>query len=145
MASPDITYERVDLTIWGIAEAAVSIMAASLPVLRMLDRQFASGSRRYWNAMRRQSESLMNGRHPSSSTPHGSKGSGATAAPRAVSRLRRERSQEALFDDPELGVRPPVPPPSVHIRITHPAPDWTPVSSTASRAANIEMQRLRTR
>lgn len=144
MASPDITYERVDLTIWGMAEGAVSIMAASLPVLRILFRQVASGSRRYWKAMRRQSESLVNGHHLSFSTPRGSKGSGATAAPPA-SHLRHERSQDALFDDLELGVSPPAPPPSVHIRITHSASDWTPTSSTVSREANIEMQRLRTR
>lgn len=146
MTSPDITYERVDLTIWGIAEGAVSIMAASLPVLRMLYRQVASGSRRYWNAMCRQSESLGNGRYPLSSTPRGSKSSAAAAAAPPAPRPRRERSQEALFEDAELGlVGPPMPPPSVRIRITHSAPDWSPLSSFASRAANIEMQRLRAR
>lgn len=139
MASPDITYARVNLTIWGVAEGAVSIMAASIPVLRMLYRQFASDSRRHWNAMRRQSESLVNACRPSSSTPRGSKGSAAAG------RLQRERSQMPLFDDPELAVCPPLPPPCVHIRITHSAPDWAPLSGAASRAANIEMQSLRTR
>jgi hypothetical protein len=33
MSSPDITYDRVDLTIWTLAEPAVSIMAISIPVL----------------------------------------------------------------------------------------------------------------
>ena len=144
MSSPDITYERVDLTIWGMAEGAVSIMAASLPVLRMLCRQFASDSRRYWDAMRRPSESLVNGRHAWSSTLRGNKGSGAPAAP-AASHVWHERSREPLLDDPELGASPPAWPPSVHIRITHSAPNWAPMSSTDSRAANIEMQRLRTR
>lgn len=144
MASPDITYDRVDLTIWAITEGAISIMAASLPVLRMLYRQFASGSRKYWNAMRRQSESLANDHNLSLSTHKGSKGSGATAAPPA-GRLRHDRSQEALFDDLELGVSPPTPLPSVHIRITHPAPDWSPASGPASREAHIEIQQLRSR
>lgn len=33
MTDPDITYSRVDLTIWTLAEPAVSIMAISIPVL----------------------------------------------------------------------------------------------------------------
>lgn len=33
MTSPDITHDRVDLTIWTLTEPAVSIMAISIPVL----------------------------------------------------------------------------------------------------------------
>ena len=33
MTDPDITYSRVDLTIWTLSEPAVSIMAISIPVL----------------------------------------------------------------------------------------------------------------
>ncbi|KAK8068318.1 hypothetical protein PG996_007430 [Apiospora saccharicola] len=40
---------RVDLTIWTLAEPAVTIMAASLPVLRMLYREFRSSQRSYYN------------------------------------------------------------------------------------------------
>ncbi|KAJ4250135.1 hypothetical protein NW762_011946 [Fusarium torreyae] len=36
MKSADFTYERADLTIWTLAEPAASIMAISIPVLRML-------------------------------------------------------------------------------------------------------------
>ncbi|KAK6839121.1 hypothetical protein PG989_016574 [Apiospora arundinis] len=48
IADPDVTYSRVDLTIWTIAEPAVTIMAASLPVLRMLYREFRSSQRSYY-------------------------------------------------------------------------------------------------
>lgn len=33
MTSPDITYDRVDLTIWTFTEPAASIMAVSIPIL----------------------------------------------------------------------------------------------------------------
>jgi hypothetical protein len=33
MSSNDITYDRVDLTIWTLAEPATSIMAISIPIL----------------------------------------------------------------------------------------------------------------
>jgi hypothetical protein len=33
MTSQDFTYDRVDLTIWTLAEPAASIMAISIPVL----------------------------------------------------------------------------------------------------------------
>ncbi|KAK8037318.1 hypothetical protein PG991_000664, partial [Apiospora marii] len=48
ITDPDVTYSRVDLTIWTIAEPAVTIMAASLPVLRMLYREFRSSQRSYY-------------------------------------------------------------------------------------------------
>ncbi|KXH67760.1 hypothetical protein CSAL01_07836 [Colletotrichum salicis] len=47
MTSPDITYERVDLTIWTLTEPAASIMAVSIPVLRMLYRELKSTQRSY--------------------------------------------------------------------------------------------------
>ncbi|GAB7327540.1 hypothetical protein MBLNU13_g11404t1 [Cladosporium sp. NU13] len=46
MTDPDITYSRVDLTIWTLSEPAVSIMAISIPVLRMLYREIKSSSQR---------------------------------------------------------------------------------------------------
>ena len=44
MTDPDITYSRVDLTIWTLAEPAVSIMAISIPVLYVYSvlRQYRS-------------------------------------------------------------------------------------------------------
>ncbi|KAF4430925.1 hypothetical protein F53441_13935 [Fusarium austroafricanum] len=47
MKSDDITYDRVDLTIWTLTEPAASIMAICIPVLRMLYRELKSGSRSY--------------------------------------------------------------------------------------------------
>ncbi|KAK1985569.1 hypothetical protein LZ30DRAFT_619144 [Colletotrichum cereale] len=47
MTSTDITYDRVDLTVWTLAEPAVSIMAVSVPVLRMLYRELKSSQRSY--------------------------------------------------------------------------------------------------
>ncbi|KAK7973206.1 hypothetical protein PG988_007340 [Apiospora saccharicola] len=49
ITDPDVTFSRVDLTIWTLAEPAVTIMAASLPVLRMLYREFRSSQRSYYN------------------------------------------------------------------------------------------------
>ncbi|KAH9904259.1 hypothetical protein F4778DRAFT_731811 [Xylariomycetidae sp. FL2044] len=50
ITSPDITYDRVDLTIWTLAEPAVTIMAASLPVLRMLYRELKSSGKSYFKS-----------------------------------------------------------------------------------------------
>ncbi|KAK2029045.1 hypothetical protein LX32DRAFT_673121 [Colletotrichum zoysiae] len=47
MTSTDITYDRVDLTIWTLTEPAASIMAVSIPVLRMLYRELRSSQRSY--------------------------------------------------------------------------------------------------
>ncbi|OLN97764.1 hypothetical protein CCHL11_07918 [Colletotrichum chlorophyti] len=47
MTSTDITYDRVDLTIWTLTEPAASIMAVSIPVLRMLYRELKSSQRSY--------------------------------------------------------------------------------------------------
>ncbi|WDK19697.1 hypothetical protein CGRA01v4_10984 [Colletotrichum graminicola] len=47
MTSADITYDRVDLTIWTLTEPAASIMAISIPVLRMLYRELKSSQRSY--------------------------------------------------------------------------------------------------
>ncbi|KEY64162.1 hypothetical protein S7711_03455 [Stachybotrys chartarum IBT 7711] len=47
MTSQDFTYDRVDLTIWTLAEPAASIMAISIPVLRMLYHELKSGNRSY--------------------------------------------------------------------------------------------------
>lgn len=42
LASPDFVYDGKDLVTWGAAETAVTIMAASIPVLRVLVRDMAS-------------------------------------------------------------------------------------------------------
>ncbi|KAI6778463.1 uncharacterized protein J7T54_000358 [Emericellopsis cladophorae] len=46
MTSPDITYDRVDLTIWTFTEPAASIMAISIPMLRMLYQELKSSHNR---------------------------------------------------------------------------------------------------
>ncbi|KAK9419907.1 hypothetical protein SUNI508_06913 [Seiridium unicorne] len=48
--SPDITYDRVDLTIWTLTEPAVTIMAACIPVLRMLYLELKSSQRSYFRS-----------------------------------------------------------------------------------------------
>lgn len=47
MSSTDITYDRVDLTIWTLTEPAASIMAVCIPVLRMLYRELKSSQKSY--------------------------------------------------------------------------------------------------
>ncbi|KAH7251123.1 hypothetical protein BKA59DRAFT_491679 [Fusarium tricinctum] len=47
MTSPDFTYERADLTIWTLAEPAASIMAISIPVLRMFHTKLWMSPRDY--------------------------------------------------------------------------------------------------
>ncbi|UZP39092.1 hypothetical protein NXS19_006908 [Fusarium pseudograminearum] len=47
MKSEDITYDRVDLTIWTLTEPAASIMAICIPVLRMLYHELKLSSRSY--------------------------------------------------------------------------------------------------
>ncbi|KAH8172310.1 hypothetical protein LIA77_06565 [Sarocladium implicatum] len=46
MTSPDITYDRVDLTIWTLTEPAASIMAISIPHLRMLYQELKTSHNR---------------------------------------------------------------------------------------------------
>ncbi|KAI1495427.1 hypothetical protein F5X99DRAFT_426798 [Biscogniauxia marginata] len=57
MTSPDITYDRTDLTIWTLAEPAVTIMAASIPILRMLYRELKSSQRSYFRSRSRTTQS----------------------------------------------------------------------------------------
>ncbi|KAH6880039.1 hypothetical protein B0T10DRAFT_495700 [Thelonectria olida] len=47
MTSTDFTYDRVDLTIWTLTEPAASIMAVSIPILRMLYHKIKSSQRSY--------------------------------------------------------------------------------------------------
>ncbi|KAI1841757.1 hypothetical protein JX265_007139 [Neoarthrinium moseri] len=60
MTSTDITYDRVDLTIWTLAEPAVTIMAASIPVLRMLYHELKSSQKSYFRS-KSQSNTQPNG------------------------------------------------------------------------------------
>ncbi|KAI1336865.1 hypothetical protein F5Y15DRAFT_392436 [Xylariaceae sp. FL0016] len=48
--SLDITYDRVNLTIWTTTEPAVTIMAASIPILRMLYHELRSSHRDYFRS-----------------------------------------------------------------------------------------------
>jgi len=41
-------YDGIDLFIWGIAESAVTIVAASIPILRVLVREARTTARRYY-------------------------------------------------------------------------------------------------
>ncbi|CAG9954764.1 unnamed protein product [Clonostachys rosea f. rosea IK726] len=61
MTSPDITYDRVDLTIWTLTEPAASIMAVCIPVLRMLYQELKSSQRSYF---RNKSQSQSNPQGP---------------------------------------------------------------------------------
>ncbi|EXF72978.1 hypothetical protein CFIO01_04684 [Colletotrichum fioriniae PJ7] len=48
LLSGDFTYDGSDLVIWGTVESGVTIMAASIPVLRVLIRDVASTARKYY-------------------------------------------------------------------------------------------------
>ncbi|KAF6814460.1 hypothetical protein CSOJ01_04011 [Colletotrichum sojae] len=48
LLSGDFTYDGSDLVIWGTAESGVTIVAASIPVLRVLVRDVASSARKYY-------------------------------------------------------------------------------------------------
>ncbi|KAH9907833.1 hypothetical protein F4778DRAFT_797913 [Xylariomycetidae sp. FL2044] len=49
LASADFFYDGSQLVIWASAEVATTIMAASIPVLRVLAREFKSSAGRYYN------------------------------------------------------------------------------------------------
>ncbi|KAK1756523.1 hypothetical protein QBC47DRAFT_451980 [Echria macrotheca] len=48
LASPDFTFVSAPLVLWGAAESGVTIMAASIPVLRTLFRDLNTISRKYY-------------------------------------------------------------------------------------------------
>ncbi|EFQ35342.1 hypothetical protein CGRA01v4_13362 [Colletotrichum graminicola] len=50
LLSGDFTYDGGQLAIWGTCETSVTIMAASIPVLRVLVRDVASSARRYYGS-----------------------------------------------------------------------------------------------
>ncbi|KAJ0143629.1 hypothetical protein CTA2_1251 [Colletotrichum tanaceti] len=50
LLSGDFTYDGSDLVIWGTCESGVTIMAASIPVLRVLVRDVASTARKYYGS-----------------------------------------------------------------------------------------------
>ncbi|KAH7144125.1 hypothetical protein B0J13DRAFT_554740 [Dactylonectria estremocensis] len=110
MTSPDITYDRVDLTIWTLAEPAVTIMAISIPVLRMLYRELKSSQRSYF---RNKSNQIPNGpgtgntdpldRH--TRYPYSSKYGRNSVV--IMSDSRYQESQEALRDPDGSGLRRP--------------------------------------
>ncbi|KAK1585766.1 uncharacterized protein LY79DRAFT_518243 [Colletotrichum navitas] len=50
LLSGDITYDGSRLAIWGACETGVTIMAASIPVLRVLIRDVAASTRKYYGS-----------------------------------------------------------------------------------------------
>ncbi|KAK4149363.1 hypothetical protein C8A00DRAFT_47010 [Chaetomidium leptoderma] len=53
LASSDFTYVSAPLIVWSAAESAVTIMAASIPVLRTLFRDLQTISKRHYGSSRR--------------------------------------------------------------------------------------------
>ncbi|KZL85872.1 hypothetical protein CI238_11171 [Colletotrichum incanum] len=50
LLSGDFTYDGSELAIWGTCESGVTIMAASIPVLRVLVRDVSSTARKYYGS-----------------------------------------------------------------------------------------------
>ncbi|KAH7141099.1 hypothetical protein EDB81DRAFT_799413 [Dactylonectria macrodidyma] len=110
MTSTDLTYDRVDLTIWTLAEPAVTIMAISIPVLRMLYRELKSSQRSYF---RNKSNQNPNGPETGNTDPldrhtrypYSSKYGRNSVV--IMSDSRYQESQEALRDPYGSGLRRP--------------------------------------
>ncbi|KAH8843581.1 hypothetical protein MCOR27_010509 [Pyricularia oryzae] len=66
MASHDFTYDGVPLVIWGTVEVAITVIAASIPVLRVLFRDIAS-SRGYFQNGKGTGEQKSAGRQANAS------------------------------------------------------------------------------
>ncbi|KAK8024520.1 hypothetical protein PG993_012586 [Apiospora rasikravindrae] len=105
ITDPDITYSRIDLTIWTITEPAVTIMAASLPVLRMLYRELRSSQRSYYK-----NNPSGYGRTDNRTGNHRTTVTGGTQKPHrkgnsvmVMSATGWDESQEALQRDLEVG------------------------------------------
>ncbi|KAK0391605.1 hypothetical protein NLU13_1105 [Sarocladium strictum] len=101
MTSPDITYDRVDLTIWTLTEPAASIMAISIPVLRMLYQELKSSHNRSkynnsnpYGAQGRSANAASEARR-STRYPHGKYGQNSVVI---MSNTVWEGSEEALRD-----------------------------------------------
>jgi hypothetical protein len=61
--------DGVDLFVWGNAESAVTIVAASIPTLRVLIREVKSSATRYYNTMNESTSTRLSKiRHPRSPT-----------------------------------------------------------------------------
>ncbi|KAI0018446.1 hypothetical protein F4780DRAFT_781447 [Xylariomycetidae sp. FL0641] len=102
MTSPDITYDRVDLTIWTLAEPAISIMAACIPILRMLYRELVSSDRSYWRSKSRNTREAT-GSDKNRAAPWTRRPCGRSST-LVMSTGGWEESQEALQDlDVEAG------------------------------------------
>ncbi|KAI5919034.1 hypothetical protein F4810DRAFT_525472 [Camillea tinctor] len=103
MTSPDITYDRTDLTIWTLAEPAVTIMAASIPILRMLYRELKSSQRSYFRSRSKttQSNAGQDKTRPSSKsrrTQYGRASHYGRSSVLIMSTTGWQESQEALQD-----------------------------------------------
>ncbi|KZL82516.1 hypothetical protein CI238_11404 [Colletotrichum incanum] len=99
MTSTDITYDRVDLTIWTLTEPAASIMAISIPVLRMLYRELKSNQRSYARKKSQShSNSLETGKIRTKRYGHGT--SYGINSVLVMSTSRGQESQEALQEEP---------------------------------------------
>ncbi|KAK7946928.1 uncharacterized protein PG986_011249 [Apiospora aurea] len=124
ITDPDITYSRIDLTIWTVTEPAVTIMAASLPVLyvalqtppirttanqeptrRMLYRELRSSQRSYYknNPSGYGRTDNRTGNHRTTVTAGTQKAHKKGNSVMVMSTAGWEESQEALQRDPEVG------------------------------------------
>ncbi|CRK38356.1 hypothetical protein BN1708_007745 [Verticillium longisporum] len=109
MTSTDFTYDRVDLTIWTLVEPAASIMAVSIPVLRMLYHELkTSHARSKYNRSNPYAGQTGAGATSSDAKratlqPHSKYGQNSVVI---MSNIAWEESQEALRD-PETSARSP--------------------------------------
>ncbi|KAM0281667.1 hypothetical protein ACHAQH_003398 [Verticillium albo-atrum] len=101
MTSTDFTYARVDLTIWTLTEPAASIMAVSIPVLRMLYHELKSSHARSNNnrsnpyAGQTGAGAASTDAKRSTRPPHSKYGQNSVVI---MSNIAWEDSQEALRD-----------------------------------------------
>ncbi|KAM0329193.1 hypothetical protein ACHAQA_004492 [Verticillium albo-atrum] len=109
MTSTDFTFDRVDLTIWTLTEPAASIMAVSIPVLRMLYHEIKSSHARskYNRSNPYGGQTGAGGTSAdakrSTRQPHSKYGQNSVVI---MSNIAWEDSQEALRD-PEASARSP--------------------------------------
>ncbi|KAF6832375.1 hypothetical protein CPLU01_06200 [Colletotrichum plurivorum] len=133
MTSTDITYDRVDLTIWTLTEPAASIMAVSIPVLRMLYRELKSSARSYGR-----SKSQTNA--PERTKRYGQGTHYGRNSVVVMSTAGFQESQEAL-KDPESGqVTPRGIMKTEEVRVRH---ETAPPVDPVDRRNSIEMTNLR--
>lgn len=152
MTSTDITYDRVDLTIWTLTEPAASIMAVSIPVLSVYPALFSISSGRTNPNIRRmlyrelKSSARSYGRSKSqTNAPERTKryGQGTHYGRNSVvvmSTAGWQESQEALKDAESGQVTPRGIMKTEEVRVRH---ETAPPVDPADRRNSIEMLNLR--